>query len=371
MAEVEVVRQDLAQTTDFRIFPLLAETVLWVIFSVLIVTSAHILLSRGLRSRANRIMFALTLIMYTLSTLDWAIDVRRVWTDLKISLPAELSSPPQNEHGLDQLNVALKIVESIANQICVLISDVVVCWRVCVVFGNDGRVVGVAVAFLVALETGLLLCGLTQVGIGFPEASPALAVLAPLELPIDIVTLALSALVNIWATGMIAYRAWACRREIRRHFKDTGRKTFMESILVLFLESGTIYTVLWILRNIIVLPVVEGSPYTNYSAMVMYQMTGMYPTVIIVLVTLQRSHLENQFTYPDLPDDSETGLSFASPTQYGTDGRITSSREMAFAQNFLIETSGSITQSTDGTESSTQIADNKTVQARGWPGKAQ
>ena len=34
-AEVEVVRQYLAQTTDFRIFPLLAETILWGKFHVL------------------------------------------------------------------------------------------------------------------------------------------------------------------------------------------------------------------------------------------------------------------------------------------------------------------------------------------------
>ncbi|VDC05836.1 unnamed protein product [Peniophora sp. CBMAI 1063] len=351
-AEVEVVRQDLAQTTDFRIFPLLAETVLWAIFTVLIVTSTHILLSRGLRSRSNRIMLAFTLIMYVLSTLDWAIDVRRVWTDLKISLPAELSSPPRNEHELDQLNVALKIVESIANQICVLISDIVVCWRVCVVFGNDRRVIGVAIAFLIALETGLLLCALTQVGVGFPEVSSTLAVLAPHELPIDIATLVMSALVNVWATAMIAYRAWTCRREIRQHLKDRSRRSFTESVLALFLESGIVYTVLWILRNIIVLPVVEGSPYTNYSAMVMYQMTGMYPTVIIVLVTLQRSHLENQFTYPAPLDDPEARLSFASRALHGTSGRVTTIREMAFAQNLSGGSSGSLTESTAKTEGS-------------------
>lgn len=62
-AEAEAVRQSLAQTTDFRIFPLLAETVLWgthssacdaaipvthdsitAIFTVLIATSTYILL---------------------------------------------------------------------------------------------------------------------------------------------------------------------------------------------------------------------------------------------------------------------------------------------------------------------------------------
>ncbi|KZV66277.1 hypothetical protein PENSPDRAFT_97250 [Peniophora sp. CONT] len=348
-ADAEAVRQSLAQTTDFRIFPLLAETVLWAIFTVLIATSTYILLSRGLQSRSNQVMLTLTLVMYALSTLDWAIDVRRVWTDLKISLPAELSSPVPGEDELDKLNVALRIVQAITNNVCVLLSDVVVCWRVCVVFGKDKRVIGMAVMLLAALASGLFLCNLTQIGEGFPDLSSHLRVLAPHELPIDIVALVLSALVNIWATSMIAYRAWTCRREIRHHLENKGRKSFTESMLTLFLESGTIYTVLWILRNIILLPVVENSPYTNYSALVMYQMTGMYPTVIIVLVTLQKSHLENQFTYPGIPEEQDAAMSFASRASHGIAGRVTI-RDMVFVQNSSDVSSGSLNDSTSKTE---------------------
>ena len=108
----------------------------------------------------------------------------------------------------------------------VLISDAIVCWRVCVVFGKDKRVIGTATILLMALAcmcvpqismlatltivvaAGLILCNLTQIGVGFPAISRHLRALAPDELPIDIVTLILSALVNIWATGMIGYRAW-------------------------------------------------------------------------------------------------------------------------------------------------------------------
>ena len=64
-------------------------------------------------------MLVLTLTMYTLSTLDWAIDIRRVWTDLKVMLPAELSSPSINEDGLNNLNTALRVVQAITNNLCV------------------------------------------------------------------------------------------------------------------------------------------------------------------------------------------------------------------------------------------------------------
>lgn len=75
------------------------------------------------------------------------------------------------------------------------------------------------------------------------------------------------------------------------------------------------FNIIQILKNLIVLPVIEPTEYTDYAVLVMYQMTvcaptyhpyssgvkfplpqGMYPTLIIILVALKKSHLENQFT---------------------------------------------------------------------------
>lgn len=64
-------------------------------------------------------MLALILVMYGFATLDWAIDVRRVWTDLKISIPAELSSPLHNESVLNTENTVLHIIQSTTNNISV------------------------------------------------------------------------------------------------------------------------------------------------------------------------------------------------------------------------------------------------------------
>jgi hypothetical protein len=67
-------------------------------------------------------MLAFTLVMYVLATLDWAIDVRRVWTDLKVSISAKLSSTPQDneESALSTENaVLLRVIQAITNNICV------------------------------------------------------------------------------------------------------------------------------------------------------------------------------------------------------------------------------------------------------------
>lgn len=78
-------------------------------------------------------------------------------------------------------------------------------------------------------------------------------------------------------------------------------------------------------------------------------MQGMYPTVIIVLVTLQKSHLENQFTYPGIPEDQNAALSFASRASHDIAGRV-DIRDMVFVQNSSDVSSGSLNVSTSKTE---------------------
>lgn len=155
--EVETARLQLAETTQFYVFPLLLETVLWgrfstftsalrvifisLYFSHLYHSSVHfnlcssvnvsdpakpietddmsVLRSRGLNSRSKRVMVTFTLIMYVLSTICWAIDVRRVWSDLNITIPGELSIPPKDLTHQNTMNTLLRIIQSITNNICV------------------------------------------------------------------------------------------------------------------------------------------------------------------------------------------------------------------------------------------------------------
>ncbi|KAJ6460514.1 hypothetical protein C8R45DRAFT_1029296 [Mycena sanguinolenta] len=293
--QIQLHAAHLASTTDFKVFPLLVETMLYAMFTILIMMSTYFLTTRGLRSRSSKVMLAVTLVMYGLSTYDWAIDIHLLRDDLKVFLPADLIQPPPDYTRRIQVNNALHISQFIVANISTMLSDTVVCWRVYIVYGRSKHVFWVAMLLLTLLFCAILTCNLTQIGIAFPWVRH-LYILAPGELTIDIVALILSALVNIWATLMITYQAWQCRLVIRHYLKDTDTRVFAESMLALFAETGTIYTILWILKNIIIIPRVEPTSYTDYATVVMYQMTGMYPTVIIILVALKKSHLEHQFT---------------------------------------------------------------------------
>ncbi|KAK7046358.1 hypothetical protein R3P38DRAFT_3421014 [Favolaschia claudopus] len=287
--QVEIHRATLASTTNFRVFPVLVETAF----------------SRGLRSRSNKLMLAITLTMYLFSTWEWALDIHFLRDDLQVFLPADLIQPPPDHTRRVQVNTALHIAQSITNNINVILSDIVVCWRVWVIHARNRRVMLIAISFLILLASAIFLCNLTQIGEEFPGVI-TLHRLVPSQLAIDVLALALSALINLWATIMIGYQAWRCRRNIRRHFADVNKTTFAEGMMTLFIESGIIYTVLWILKNIIIIPQVEPTAYTNYANVVMYQVTGMYPTVLVVLVALRKSQVENEFkSYRDADLDPD------------------------------------------------------------------
>ncbi|KAF7350085.1 hypothetical protein MVEN_01310400 [Mycena venus] len=303
--QVQLHSDNLASTANFRVFPVLVETALYAIFTILITASSYILITRGLRSRASKAMLAVTLVMYGLATWEWAIDIHLLRDDLKVLLPADLVQPPPDHARRIKVNTALHVAQGITNNICVVLSDMVVCWRVYVVYDRNKHVLAMAITLLVTMASAIFLCNLTQVGEAFP--SVRLHHLVPSQLIIDGVALGLSALINVWATAMIGYQAWRCRRAIRHYLSDSSNITFAEGMMALFVESGIVYSVLWILKNIIIIPKVEPTAYTMYATVVMYQVTGMYPTLIVILVALRKSHLENQFTsYGDASRTSTT-----------------------------------------------------------------
>ncbi|KAF9072410.1 hypothetical protein BDP27DRAFT_411807 [Rhodocollybia butyracea] len=63
----------------------------------------------------------------------------------------------------------------------------------------------------------------------------------------------------------------------------------------MFMETGIAYVVIWILKNVIVIPQISPTPYVNYANFAINIIVGMYPTLILILVALRRSQLEYEF----------------------------------------------------------------------------
>ncbi|TFK90272.1 hypothetical protein K466DRAFT_395180 [Polyporus arcularius HHB13444] len=302
------LRKDLTVLAHNRVFPVVVETALYAIFTILIIVSTYLICRRGVRrSWPNTIMLAATLAMYALSTLDWAIDIRLLWADLRtlrfLGLPGEtqrfgLSSP------------ALLVVQGITSVICIMVGDAVVCWRVCVVWANNRAAVYGAFFWVIGSIGVFTAWSVMFVGFYYP-VPPAVQTLVDHNVIMNAFAFSWSAATNVWATAMIARKAWLQRRDIRRHLRTNSTGSAVQRILMFLVDLGIIYTAFMLLNVIVLIPVLNSGTVFYYVTLFMQQITGMYPTAVIVLVALQKSQLDHQFTYPPAMESEENSLPFA------------------------------------------------------------
>jgi len=117
----------------------------------------------------------------------------------------------------------------------------------------------------------------------------------------QVANLVFSLATNLVATGIISHKAWKHRQLIRYAMNDKQATTSkVENIMALLWESGVLYCVNGILVLVFTVITVRwgslrwgtlGDLYTPVSV----QFAGIYPTVVLVLVSLQRSLDETSF----------------------------------------------------------------------------
>ncbi|KAI0312584.1 hypothetical protein OF83DRAFT_632350 [Amylostereum chailletii] len=308
-AQVTMALTDSAGTKVERIFPLLFETFLFGILTLFVIASTYVLSSKGLRSRPRLMMLISTLTMYTLSAALWAFDVHAAWHDLSIMIPFDLAGGDGSAPGQDS-NLYTGLVEGVFGAVISIMGDSVVLWRACVVWGmhKGMRIFSVV---LILVQT----CAWVVYGIGIvvsdsvpatpksfrPLASPSgISVLSALVSGVSLAT-------NVWATAMVAYKAWKHRRDVRRYLNNRTRKSVIEAVLLLLVESGVLYAILWIFYTISIVASNQAhvsSVLTSNAATSaeyvwdsgMNQIPGIYLTLVILVVAFQQSHRESTFS---------------------------------------------------------------------------
>uniref|UniRef100_A0A0W0EYC2 Uncharacterized protein n=1 Tax=Moniliophthora roreri TaxID=221103 RepID=A0A0W0EYC2_MONRR len=127
----------------------------------------------------------------------------------------------------------------------------------------------------------------------------------------------ISLLTNITSTSIIAVRAWGHHRFLRKVLGSKRRKSQTEKILLILVESGFIYCLFWLSQIILFFPVVFGTLaqrlYSILSGMG-DQISGLYPTLIIILVNMQRSMSDD----PDLLSSARFSGGILSSAQFQT-----------------------------------------------------
>ncbi|KAI0066713.1 hypothetical protein BV25DRAFT_1420634 [Artomyces pyxidatus] len=249
-------------------YPLIVETLLFGVFSCLTVLSTYLLLWRP-RSVATLMMLFLTTTMYIAAAVHWGACLAAAISGL---------SDPAN-FLLDQRHTADQVLASIGLTINVVLSDVIVVWRAWLLWERSRGVLVVSFCLLIATAVAAIFNGVYLAG-------HVLATFLMISTAWPTVTAAISIATNIWATALVAYKAWLHRRFIRQHIQGCKRRTRVELLLSLLIESGSVYCI-YLIVVLLSTRALLG-PLCPVFGTSVAQIAGIYPTTLVVLVCLRK-----------------------------------------------------------------------------------
>ncbi|KAF5376932.1 hypothetical protein D9615_007298 [Tricholomella constricta] len=304
-AGVQIVRDatgnssDLSSTATIR---MLAEGELGLgnakgIYLILMQFLIGIFIRHGMKRRAtNIVLLFVTVLMFLGGTLFLCLDVADLVRRMQIIMVNNSGQPLQEK--LDQANEALKKLVWTGTMLFVfmlILGDSVVVWRTWVIFKGSRKWVAIPMATWI----GSLIAGLFELGCDI-HTDWAITSLSPSAASVgaescahaDLSSYTLSFVTNIFCTALIAFKAWQHRKLMSKYLGAARRKTAVEKILTLLIESGFVYLILYTLQAVPIYKAKLNSSGLfafNVVNAVIQQAMGMYPTVIIILVRMQKS----------------------------------------------------------------------------------
>ncbi|KAJ6498958.1 hypothetical protein C8R45DRAFT_1071605 [Mycena sanguinolenta] len=303
----------------YDVVGIVLQTLFFGIYSVLVTLSSRMLLRRGLKSQANRVLFIMPLLVYFLSSLYWVYSFAHVVDRAMIFLRELQVSNPSNLTPNDNLTKWSPLFNAIL-LVNYIFSDVVVVWRAWIItragWENYRKYLWGTIAFL--MLSALSVAGViafrivTQVVAPYGQVPQSFNYLVEGINVLQISILGFSLLSNLSATGVVGATAWRHRRSIRAAFADKKKST-TDQILIFMVESGVLYCISGLtvlISSFIRLPNgTLGDIFTPINV----QIAGAYPSVVLLLVSTQRS-LGETFL-----DTSEGSISLP-PTQSQSKG---------------------------------------------------
>ncbi|GLB42420.1 hypothetical protein LshimejAT787_1104350 [Lyophyllum shimeji] len=278
----------------FDVGPLVALSVLYGIF-ILLVSIAVVMFIQGERkSRPAWIMFIITLTTFVLGTVYWASFLEGFVYKIQASLVDDLDQP-LDDARLDDINTHLFTTNTIQNwvsQLTPFISDGIVVWRAWVLFAEQRSVLAAPIVLLIA-GTAL---SITYSALTSTFAASLSAQFGENTVPAKIyhASLALSLATNAGATLLIPYKL----RTLRESFRGMAVRgsSPVQRVMILLVESGALFCMLQVVTVALVLvPFTPFSP-TDVGGTTMlsmyYLFCAMYPTAVMILVKCQQSVVE-------------------------------------------------------------------------------
>ncbi|KAI1791450.1 hypothetical protein LXA43DRAFT_429758 [Ganoderma leucocontextum] len=320
-------------------------TVSTAVYTVCAVAAAKALIAKGFKTVAMTLL-AVMVVMYAGAFVYWAtvlagqfrtfhkladnlsttsslvspLDCFLILSEkTSVQLPAHCSTIPDVTQFIEiepTWDFTQECAGTVALALNVTLGDAIVWWRVWVLWTRTRlMLVLVTVLLLATLSFGITDASYTCSGVlssfqilGPSYGSTAVTAVGSLftNNGFGFIAICLSLFSNTASTSLVGYRAWKHRRDTR-----VLGATKVEGLLTLLIESGLAYCVLWtfILGSQIAWIASPSSlGASNWSAGIVYftqgcliAFVGLYPTLIIALVAMNKSRAENQSSGYSLP----------------------------------------------------------------------
>ncbi|KAA1475851.1 hypothetical protein DENSPDRAFT_853276 [Dentipellis sp. KUC8613] len=243
----------------------------------------------GLKSRPRLVMLVLITAMYIVATAHFGLLIAFAYILDAKGLDGHGGIKHQYAAQLGNIQGTLTFLPMINY----LISDAIVVWRAWLVCERKFKIMFPSF-ILLALSLAAVVVSVVVFEM-HANCDAAVNRDALISLNAGLAFCFLAILNNMWSTGVIAWTAWQHRKSIREHLSFGNRRSQVENILVLLVESGALYCCCMIVYGVNL--AVKNNALDNCIVPMLVHISGIYPTVVVVLACLQKTHCDRNFTY--------------------------------------------------------------------------
>ncbi|KAI0752523.1 hypothetical protein C8Q80DRAFT_1117928 [Daedaleopsis nitida] len=333
-------RDWVSQKLNVQIYEIILSSVFSGLYTILVLIAIYLLCRKGLKNVHVIVMLFIILTLYTSTTVYWATLLCEAFHELGVilrdisyeatrvdtivsnfrqavlsngtsALDPNLSSAVENELKVWWPRPMQECVGTATLTLNVVVGDAVVWWRALVLYNHSPTRRCIYSLLLVAftLIPGVIV---TMHGCN-PSSSLDPIVLASgagtatvtsgafyIRDKWGLAASVLSLVANVMATSLIVYKTWRRRSLVRLHLGIGSARTSVGRALELLIASGTAYSILWLLIVVYQAGAISlGSGDSAMSTFIyrfhfvvegcLIALIGIYPTLVILLVAMNRS----------------------------------------------------------------------------------
>ncbi|KAL1695921.1 hypothetical protein GGG16DRAFT_108602 [Schizophyllum commune] len=253
---------------NFNIMPLLNKTFTGV-QSILLFIAAWFILSR--RNGRSRFMLGALVALFSCSSMVViAHEVSYV-----VQTPSEVGTA--SKQAIKPFILRVDVLLAVAQRFNFVVSDIIVAWRAWVIWSESRVARGI---LAVSVGSGLVGAIIECVWVLERLITTNTTISKPMSLMQSVPIL----FTNIVATVLVGLKVWYYRRDVKGNLGLSTKRTQVEKVLTMLVESGSVYCLIW-LAHLIAQSVIGAAGFTPTRLVdtALHSISAIYPTVVVLI----------------------------------------------------------------------------------------